>query len=738
MSEDKLKQIMMYADLNWRVLPIHYKDENGNCSCKNPECSAPLKHPSISGWDRKATSNKTILEAQWKREPRLNVGILAGKDSGIIVLDVDGEEGLKTFKEKSINDPKTIMSKTGSGGLHLIYKYDESLAKELGGKISNRVKFLPGLDLRGDSGFIVASPSEHITGNFYQWINSPEDTKIQPIPEWLKEALKSKQPQEFKNEESLGIVGEIPKGQRNSKLFKMASDESKKGITLNLIEDYINKINETYCKPPLPDDEIHRLCLSACGYLDDKKPLIDDIPEFENSDVGNGNRLIYYYGEILRFDHSSGKWLIWNGKKWEVDEKQQVIKYAEDASERIRDQLELYNDKNSIKRCLKWYGRSRNNSGLRAALENAAAKSPIASTTNEFDNDLEYFNFDNCCIHTQNLKTIDQFDIKDKMITKISPVTYDPDAICETWIKFLNEIFDNDQELIKYVQKAVGYSLTGEMREQGFFFLHGDGSNGKSTFLNIILKLFGDYGKKADINTFIKTPNEKSNNTNDLACLKGIRFIMCSEPEAGSKFSMSRIKQWTAGNEPIQARYLFKEYFEFYPVGVIWISGNEKPNIKEKNYGAWRRVKLIPFEVQIPPEKQDLELENKLTEELSGILNWVLEGLKLYREEGLIEVPEKVRLAIEAYKAEMDSTISFIQTNIEFKENEMVSNVDLFNAYKEFCNEESFRPIGSIKFTQTIEKDSRFEKTKIGPRIFWKGMRINKDVDNEDEEDLWD
>jgi len=743
MSSDKLKTIFAYANMGWRVLPVHFKLKQNDgtfiCSCKNVDCNAPLKHPVISSWDRKATTNTTLLEAQWKREPRLNVGILMGKDSGkdgLVALDVDGPEGLKTFKNLSKDDPPTVMSQTGSGkGLHVLYKYDKNLAKELGGKISNRVKFLPGLDLRGDSGFIIVSPSEHISGNKYKWLNSPQDFELQEMPKWLKEALlASKTALQTIDIKDIELIGEIPFGERNDRLFLLAATtHNKTGFDKDVLVPYIQAVNKKFCNPPLEDKEIETICKSACGYNADDQ-VINGIKLYEPNDGGNGERLRDMFFEVLRYDHNVGKWFIWNGQKWELDEKQQVIKFAEDAAQKIKDQIDLYDDNKKKSAFRKWYNHSQNNNGLRAALDNASSKSPIASISDEFDKELTLFNFKNGCIHTKTFEIFKHIDVKNKMITKISPVVYDPKAKCELWLKFLNEIFCNDQELIKYVQKAVGYTLTGEMREQGFFFLHGDGSNGKTTFLNILMKIFGDYSKKADINTFMRKPSENISNTNDLAELKGIRLITSSEPEEGTRFALSRLKQWT-GSEPIKARFLFKEFFQFLPIGQIWIAGNEKPKIKEKNFGAWRRVKLIPFEIQIPEDKQDLELEQKLTLELSGIFNWVLDGLKLYRAEGL-QVPEKVRLAVEAYRAEMDSIMSFVQMNVEFVDGESISNMDLYENYKDFCNVEGFKPLGMSKFTQTIDKDNRFKKEKIGNRIHWKGIKVNKEFDEVIEE-LW-
>lgn len=729
MSNDKLKQILEYAELGWKILPVHFITDENKCSCNSVDCSSPAKHSVINNWIEKATDNKVFLTKRWEREPRYNIGILTGKKSNLVVLDVDSIEGKSLFEKLSKDDPQTVMVQTGKEvGKHIYYLYDEDFAKENGGKISNKVRFLEGMDLRSDGGYVLGVGSRHANGNFYKWINSPKDFKVQPMPKWLKNYLKnstSKQNADASNVlKDLNITKEIPSGRRNSSLFQIAEKLHRNfGFEFDDVKPIVENINEKYCNPPVSDKELENLCLSGCGYLKEDN-ILSEIEPYELSDVGNGKRIADMYGDVLRFDHSSGKWYIWNNKLWKLDDTKQIIGFAEDAAERIKDLMEVNETKGFEKACFNWHRKSRNNSGLRNALDNASTKTPIASTSEDFDKDVTYFNLSNCCFNTKTFEIINHEDVKDKLITKISEVNYEENAKCDLWLKFINEIFENDKDLIKYVQKSIGYTITGEMREQGFYFLHGDGSNGKSTFLNIILRLMGDYGKKADINTFMRKPNESSSgNTNDLAELKGIRYIMSSEPEAGSRFSMSRLKQWASGNERIKARFLFKEFIEFYPVGIVWIAGNEYPKITEKNFGAWRRVKLIPFTVQIPEDKQDLDLENKLIKELPGILNWCIEGLKLYRKEGLV-APEKVKLAIEAYKNEMDSIAGFISYHIEFVEGSTVSNIEFCNKYKEFCQNEGFRPQGNSKVIAYLEKDPRFEKGKMGSRVQWKGIRL--------------
>ncbi|MEC1197638.1 phage/plasmid primase, P4 family, partial [Bacillus paralicheniformis] len=233
---------------------------------------------------------------------------------------------------------------------------------------------------------------------------------------------------------------------------------------------------------------------------------------------------------------------------------------------------------------------------------------------------------------------------RDLLFTKISPIAYQSDADCPNWKAFLESIFIDDRgapnyEIIDFMQKAIGYSLTGDTTEQVMFFLFGNGRNGKSTFINTVQHLFGDYGRQTNSDTFIKKKNDSAIN-NDIARLDGARFVSAVESEEGQQLSESLVKQITGG-EKMSARFLRQEYFEFTPEFKVFFTTNHKPIVKGSDEGIWRRIRLIPFTVTIPKEKVDKKLPQKLAAEMPGILRWAAEGCLKWQKEGLGE-PEAI------------------------------------------------------------------------------------------------
>jgi putative DNA primase/helicase len=209
---------------------------------------------------------------------------------------------------------------------------------------------------------------------------------------------------------------------------------------------------------------------------------------------------------------------------------------------------------------------------------------------------------------------------------------------------------DYNADVITFVQTVAGWALTGDTSEQTMFILFGSGANGKSTFLNTIMYLLGDYAIATPTETFMRKNGDQ--NTNDIARLRGTRFVTTTEAEQGRRLSEPLIKQIT-GNDRMTARILYGEFFNFLPTFKIFMATNHKPVIKGTDHGIWRRIKLIPFTTRIPEEKQDKRLEDKLRAEASGILNWLLEGTRLWRREGL-KAPAAILNATDEYRGEMD------------------------------------------------------------------------------------
>lgn len=285
------------------------------------------------------------------------------------------------------------------------------------------------------------------------------------------------------------------------------------------------------------------------------------------------------------------------------------------------------------------------------------------------------------------------------------------------------QIFNNDLDLIKFVQKAMGYSLSGDVSEQCMFILWGTGANGKSTFLNVLQELFGDYACSTGTENFMKKTSEQSN---DLVRLRGMRLVTTSEAEQGKAISESLIKQIT-GEDELTARFLYGEYFSFKPTFKIYMATNHKPRIKGADNGIWRRIKLIPFTVTIPPEQRDKQLTEKLLAENSGILNWLLQGYTLWKKEGLIE-PDVIKEANEEYRYDMDSIQAFINEvlNIDASQKWRLPTKDLYDVYLRWCGKNNEKAL-SQKGLAVRMQEKGYKRGVSNSVRFWLGLGIKSE-----------
>lgn len=447
----------------------------------------------------------------------------------------------------------------------------------------------------------------------------------------------------------------------------------------------------------------------------DDKIIVDSDPLTEG---GNATRLVRLYGDDIKYCHTYKKWLIWDGTRWQIDSNGRILRLAEDIVRYLYKMAANAESKDDRDALAKFAKKADGNFHIKNVLEIAKNREQVAITSNILDCDEWQLCAPNCSI---NLKTLEhRKPSREDLITKRIGCNYEANAICPLWESFLEKIFRGDQELIRYLQRAVGYTLTGSTQEQVYFFLHGSGANGKSVFLGILRALMGEYAKQASFDTFLVQRDTKVRN--DLAALAGARLIAASEAEEGSRMSMQVIKAWT-GCEPITARFLFGEDFTFKPVGKIWMAANTKPIISERNFAAWRRVHLIPFLVTIPKTEQDKELESKLIKELPGILNWALEGLKEYHRIGL-EAPLAVKAATETYRRENDSLEAFIAEACQVQKLAVCKNKDLFYAYERFCYEFGLNALKQNKFSMELKTRSGLESKHTENGTIWRGIGL--------------
>lgn len=308
------------------------------------------------------------------------------------------------------------------------------------------------------------------------------------------------------------------------------------------------------------------------------------------------------------------------------------------------------------------------------------------------------------------------------LITKQAGTHYEAGADCPRWKKFLEEVQGGDAETIEFLQKFVGYSLTGDISEHCLAFLYGDGCNGKSTFMEVLQKLAGDYGQRASQDLIVAHPygNEPKN---DIARLYGARVVIGSEVGEGSRLAEDRVKNLTGG-DTLCGRHLYQESFEFTPSLKLWVYGNHKFGIGGTDYGIWRRIRLIPFTATIAPEQIDCELSNKLAAEMPGILNWALNGVSKWQKDGL-KAPAVVMRAGAKFRSEEDILGEFFEDEITVCPDGRVSRGDLFAHYEAWSKRTSQnRRFSNKAFTKRMEKRGIEDSRDSGTR-YWSGIIIN-------------
>ncbi|PFE03793.1 DNA primase [Bacillus sp. AFS023182] len=435
--------------------------------------------------------------------------------------------------------------------------------------------------------------------------------------------------------------------------------------------------------------------------------------KFRLTELGNAERIAYEYGHVIKYVSDIG-WFIWDGKRWKLDTKKEI--------ERITAKVlrSLYKSEDESE--MKWARMCERRNIRMNSIKDLMPLVP--GEREDFDRHKYLFNVENGIVDLKTGK-LQQHD-REIGLTKITNIAFDENAKCPTWLAFLDQIFLGDKELVNYMQRLIGYSLTGDISEQIMMFLVGGGSNGKSTFINTIKDLLGEYGKQAKADTFIKKKDTGANN--DIARLVGARFVSAIESEEGEKLSESFVKQITGG-EPVLARFLRQEYFEFIPEFKVFFTTNHKPVIGGLDEGIWRRVKLIPFNLNLPAHKRDKRLPEKLSLEMPGILNWAIEGCMKWQQ-GRLKEPKVVAEATGQYKEDMDILAPFLDEvcYIDEPENEAIKieAKELYNVYDNWCFKSGERTLGNRSFYRMLETKGFGKMKGSKNRTFLTGITLNE------------
>lgn len=547
-----------------------------------------------------------------------------------------------------------------------------------------------------------------------------------------------------------GIPG-VSEGGRNAAAYSLTARLRDKfdlmmNDALDLIGGWNNRNN-----PPLDDHELTLAVNNAYQYAKnpagagyEPRPTIkinkaNSSPVAKTSypltDLGNAERFADQHGDTLRYCMEAGKWYFYDGIRWNGfigTEKahQAAIRTVRDIAKEADGAV----SKSDREKVYAWSLSSESQHRINAMLSLAQKLAPIVCHASDFDRDDYSLN---CLNGTIDLKTgmLRSHD-PDDLITKLCPVAYDANAVSEVWDRYLDSSTEGDQTFMDFLQVAVGYTLTGDTKEEKMFFIYGPTASGKSTFLESLKSILGDYALTADFETFIKR-GQVGGARNDVARMAGTRFVISIEVDEGKELAEGLVKMMTGG-DTLSARFLYKESFEFVPRCKLWLAANHAPKVSDRDDAIWRRILRVPFIHTVPEDKRDPAVKATLRNPaISGpaILAWAVQGCIRWQSEGLI-VPELVKASTEAYRTENDPLKDFFETECTFDSRLHCTVSGMRQRYDAWAKNNGLRyTLGPQQFNSRLTDKGCTQKTRdvandlgtLRPQRCWIGVGLTEE-----------
>jgi putative DNA primase/helicase len=620
-----------------------------------------------------------------------NLGIVTGAVSGLVAVDCDS---VAAVAWADTHLPPTPMRTQTARGEHRYYRHPGD------GPVRNAARVQTGdpavtIDIRGDGGFVVAPCSVHASGVEYQRLGEWPPVSDLPVFQrsWIETRVQPPAPAPAppagvpvhggadvltRARAYLAATPPAIEGQGGDPHTYQVACRLVRGFDLSDAEalDLLRAWNAG-CVPPWSDLELDAKLTSARRYGTEpvgarrdqptrrattpKKqnaittlgaaPPADGEMVFHYTDSGNAEAFTAWHGDDLRYDHRRGRWLVWDTHRWQPDADAKVRRRAKAAMRRRLQTAAAITDDDKRKRAVKWSLDSESRGRLEACVSLAQAELPIADAGDGWDTDPWLLATPSGVVDLRTGQA--RPGRRSDRLTMSTGVPFDPDATCPRWERFVSEVFAGDAELMSFVHRAVGYSLSGITTEQCLFLLYGSGANGKGTFSKTLMAAFGDYASNMPFSTI--EMHQRAAIPNDLAALVGRRFVVASETNDEARLNEARIKALT-GCDPITARFLHSEFFTFDPLATFWLSVNHKPVVRDDSHGFWRRIRLVPFTQTFPVTPG---LAEDLHAELPGILAWAVRGCLAWQRDGLVP-PSAVVDATQTYASDSDPLAGFI------------------------------------------------------------------------------
>lgn len=695
------------------------------------------KRPVGNSWQHSSISLEAAIAAGG------NVGILLGHASGVIDVDLDCKEA-KALADIILPKPTLCFDRSSSDSGHLLYRCPNAKAtKRLqGGDSAGKTTLV---ELRSDGAQTMIPPSTHPNGTKLRITALDEAAEPVDYEDMLKRvhllAACAEVCQHWKaggrHQLCLAFVGLCLKERMQSVLVTAIVERICEINGDPEIEDRLRIVSSSVGKEAtnlkgfsglaetLGHDVAQRIAdrvqvfTGAVSNRNSLRTTDSNVPArfFETtntlhlSEAVVGHALAEWLLEKAVFDIGNKGWMVWQGNHWCADKNSSLVKLAFDfvqeqearfLHQRNHDQVVAMRAFESLRK-------------LENIIQLAINKRAVASDV--FDADPMLFATQDQWIDLNSGKATSPKP--SRFVSMFSPVEFEPKATCPTFIKFLNDIFEGDEAPIAFMQRAIGYSLTGKTDEQCMFVLIGSGANGKSTLINIIGKLLGRYGTTAASQTLIA--NNRSSVGDDLVNLRGARLISISETEDGEALAEAKIKQMTGGDF-IKARPLYGEWQVFTITGKLWLATNNLPTINGTDEGIWRRIRVIPFNRTFKAEEQDKALAQKLDAELPGILNWAIEGCLQWQREGL-NPPQIVIEQVARYRSTMDSVAQFVDEECCVDAGATVSASSLYALYREWCLRSGLKAKSLAGFKHALQATGGIHQHRTSAGLQWQGIK---------------
>ena len=755
---------LYYAAQGWTVVPLHTITSEGHCSCgKSDSCTSPGKHPRTRSGLKDGSSEAAIVQHWWTRWPNSNIGLVTGRSSGFVVLDVDMNHGgygtLDELKREHGALPNTAIVSTGGGGQHYYFVAPDT-------PMCNRNPMRQGIDFKAEGGYVVAPPSKHHSGKTYEWdLRSPH---FVAMPAWLEAMVREKEGHPTRQEprqvesSSLDLRGGVPDEiealiesnpqigrlfRRDKRLKAVGGDPSKcdfalacalfkagindlEKIALGLVASRRNDPEAWAGVTRKAQNYFANTVSKAVKEVTRQREALDEVKrvshpalrstEYPWNELGNYQRFEEIHGRDLLFHNTEKRWRVWNGRHF-CDGLSTDVDYGGDAGVGRRVQAFL-SDLWALPRSLdesdtqnaaeKWVRRS-GSAGMMSAIT-TFARAQLVVREDELDCDPYLLNTLNGIV---DLRTgeLSPHDRKHRC-TWITAAPYEASAISAAWHSFLATALP-ELEVRNYFQKCMGYSLLGRQPEQVFFFIHGPGATGKSTAITAIQGACGSYHKAADFSTFLQQGGRQGGGSSaspDLTRLARVRIVSSTEVGHGQVLNDGLIKQ-LSGGDMVTSRGLYADHQEWKPIMGLWLVANDRPKGRVDDDALWRRLRPFEFSQRVADGMIDSKLGDKLAspECRTGILAWMIQGAQDYLNSGHLNPPEVLRQGIENYRASSNPLTEFYTDVCTVGEGNLARRSEVWAAYRAWCSLNDSRAIRKGEFFKILRSDFK-ESTRDG------------------------